>query len=415
MSKQNGFSRTQNTVLTLCMVAYSILYFMRLNIALAFSGMEDYFGATPEELGIVSSAFFWCYAFGQLIFGFLGEKYPARYMVFIGLIGSGILNLSIGVSQNLSLITFLWAVNGVFQSMLWSPIVKCIANHFEGSRKVLASFALSVTQVIGYIIAWVGSYLIDLVSGWRFVFIIPAVFGIVFAFVWLILFRFDIVRGNLPEKKGTSLIRQPSLLSFLGAIALFSVLFGLIKSSLDTWLPTLLSDFGNLPEGGVLITLLLVPITNFLGILLSKFMVKRLNGDIYKTILLIWGSALVISLISIFFFGFSPFVFVIIIALLFGVVYGQTPLFTSFIPLDFVKWNCVSTVTGFVDFAIYVGAGITGTVSGLILGDGDSKNWFGLSVYWLILLAVGMIFACSVYIAHYKLRNKINQEEAEWD
>lgn len=397
------------------MIAYSILYFMRLNIALAFSGLERFFGATPEELGVVSSAFFWCYAFGQLIFGFLGEKFPARYMVFIGLMGSGILNLTIGISQNLPLITVLWALNGIFQSMLWSPIVKCVANHFDGNKKVLASFALSITQVIGYIIAWVGSYIIDLVVGWRFVFIIPALFGILFSIIWLIFFRYDVVREITVKKKGTSLVCQPSLLCFLGVIALFSVVFGLVKSSLDTWLPTMLSDIGNLPESGVLITLLLIPMTNFLGILLSKFMVKRLRGDIYKTILLIWGSALVISSVSLLIFGFSPLVFVVVIALLFGFVYGQTPLFTSFIPLDFVKWDCVSTVTGFVDFAIYVGAGITGTVSGLILGDGASKNWFGLSIYWLILLAVGMIFAISVYIAHHKLRKKISREESEWD
>ena len=413
--KKDKFTQDQKMIIALSMIAYSVLYFMRLNISLSFSGMERSFQVTPEELGIVSSAFFWCYAFGQLIFGFLGDRLPARYMVFIGLMGSGILNLAIGQAQSFVPIIFLWAFNGIFQSMLWSPIVKCVAKYFDGSNKVVASFLLSITQVIGYMLAWVGSYFLDQFAGWRFVFIVPAVAGIVFSLVWLVLFRYQSTGSVEKRTKGTSLIRQPILLGFLGVIALFSILFGLVKSSIDTWMPTMISDVGNLPEEGIVVTLLLIPLVNFFGIMLAKIMVKRLQGDIYKSILFIWGGALIVSLISLIFFRVNPIVFVIIIAVLFGFVYGQTPLFTSFIPLDFVKWDCVSTVTGFVDFAIYVGAGITGMVSGLILGDGNTKNWSALSIYWFILLAIGMVFAIFTYYWHRRLRKKINQEESEWD
>lgn len=415
MAKSDRFTHEQRMIIILSMIAYSVLYFMRLNISLSFVGMEQTFHVTPEELGVVSSAFFWCYAFGQLIFGFLGDRLPARYMVFIGLIGSGVLNLSIGLTREFAPIAFLWALNGIFQSMLWSPIVKCVAKYFDGNKKVIASFMLSITQVIGYMLAWVGSYFIDMFSGWRFVFIVPSVIGIAFSLVWLVLFRYKSTGSAEKRTKGTSLIRQPVLVGFLGVIALFSILFGLVKSSIDTWMPTMISDIGNLPEEGIVVTLLLIPMVNFFGIMLSKSMVKRMKGDIYKSILLVWGGALIVSLISLILFKFNPIVFVLSIAILFGFVYGQTPLFTSFIPLDFVKWDCVSTVTGFVDFAIYVGAGITGTVSGLILGDGNAKNWAALSIYWFVLLAIGMIFSIATYIWHYKLRKKINREEAEWD
>ncbi len=415
MTENKRFTRDQKIILTLSMIAYSTLYFMRLNISLALSGIETTFQVTPEQLGIVSSAFFWCYAFGQLIFGFLGDRLPVRYMVFIGLMGSGILNLSIGQVREFAPIVFLWAFNGVFQSMLWSPIVKCVAKHFEGDKNVIASFALSITQVVGYMVAWVGSYFIDKVAGWRFVFNVPAIIGIVFSVIWLITFRYNSIGSIEKETKNSSLIRQPVLLGFLGLIAIFSILFGLVKSSIDTWLPTMINDIGGLPEEGIVVTLLLIPLVNFLGITLAKAMVKRLNGDIYKTILLVWGGALIISALSLLIFGINPVAFVIIIAALFGFIYGQTPLFTSFIPMDFVKWNCVSTVTGFVDFAIYVGAGITGTVSGLILGGDDVKNWSALSIYWFILLAIGMIFAIAAYLWHHKLRKIVNREEAEWD
>ena len=68
-----------------------------------------------------------------------------------------------------------------------------------------------------------------------------------------------------------------------------------------------------------------------------------------------------------------------------------------------------------MDFAIYLGAGLTGIISGKILGDESNMNWSGLSTYWLVILAVGMVFAITVYFWHHALRKKISREEAEWD
>ena len=419
MVKNDRFSRDQKMITVLCMIAYSVLYFMRLNISLALTGMEQTFQVTPEALGVVSTAFFWCYAFGQLIFGFLGDRLSARYMVSVGLIGSAILNFAVSVAPTIGMVTVFWAINGLFQSMLWSPIVKCVAKYFEGNKKVIASFALSITQVVGYILAWVGSYFIERCLDWRYVFRIPAILGFVFGVIFFLLFRYSSISDSdvseVVRKKGTSLIRQPALVGYLGIVAVSSVLLGLVRSSIDTWLPTLIEDFGGLSEEGIIVTLVFIPLLNFVGIMLAKAMVKHMKGDIYKSILLVWGGSLVISGISLFVFGWNSIAFVIVIAILFGFVYGLTPLFTSFVPLDFEKWNCVSTVTGFVDFAIYFGAGITGTVSGIILGTGPEKNWSALNFYWFATLLVGMIVAIIVFSCHHKLRKKIRREEAEWD
>ncbi len=416
MENANRFSKSQKMITVLCMIAYTVLYFMRLNVSLALTGMEESLLTTPEQLGMMTTAFFWCYAFGQLFFGFWGDRLPTRFMVFTGLLGSGILNMAISFAPTIGMVSVFWALNGIFQSMLWSPMMKTVSQYFEEKKKVLAIFALSITQVLGYILAWCVSYFINTYLGWRFVFRIPSLLGIAFSVIWLILFRFDLPTQTAKlKKKGSSLIRQPILITFLGVIALFSILFGLVKSSIDTWLPTMIEDLGGFSESGTVITLVLIPLLNFAGILLVKSLVKRLNGDIYKCILAVWGASLGISIAALIVFGMSPVIFVIINSLMFGVVYGMTPLFTSFIPLDFEKWDCVSTVTGFVDFAIYFGAGITGTISGMILGSGGAKNWNGLSFYWFLILVVGMLLAIFVFLWHRKLQRRIRMEESEWD
>lgn len=409
------YTRDQKMIVVLCMIAYTVLYFMRLNISVALTDLGAEMALDRAQQGAITSAFFWSYAVGQLINGYLGERFPARYMVFIGLFASGILNAVLSFTDSYAVTLFCWGLNGLFQSMLWSPIVKCTALHFSEKQRVVVSFALSITQVLGYIFGWTVSYVLNTSVGWRYVFRAPAILGIVFAVVWFVLFRYSSgdASSSVRKEKGASLLQRPVLVVFLGILAVYSIVFGLIKSSIDTWLPTMLTDLGKLPESAILVTLLFVPMLNFAGILVSKMLVKRLKGDIYKSILSLWLGALIISIASLILFRVHPIAVVCAVSILFGFVYGQTPLFTSFIPLDFAKWNCVSTVTGFIDFAIYLGAGITGIVSGIVLGD--DYDWVALGTYWLIVLAVGMVFAVGVYLWHIRLRKVINQEESEWD
>ncbi len=395
------------------MIAYSVLYFMRLNISLALTDMGADLSFTSSQLGIITSAFFWCYAIGQLINGFLGDRLSARFMVFTGLFGSAVLNGILSFSHSYYIILICWGANGIFQSMLWSPIVKCVAEHFEGEKKTAVSFALSITQVIGYMCAWTGSYALNTCINWRYVFRVPALLGFVFAGIWLITFRYSSGKPKATKKQSVSLMRQPVILGFLGIIAVFSVLFGLVKSSIDTWLPTLITEVGVLPSGGIIITLLVVPLMNFLGIMLAKSSITRLKGNIYRAILFLWGGALLLGGLTLILYRISPLAFILSVMVLFGFVYGQTPLFTSFIPLEFAKWDCVSTVTGFVDFAIYLGAAITGAVSGSILGDG--YDWFSLCTYWFIVLLVGLGVAITVYILYGKLRKAVLRQESDWD
>ena len=417
MRNENRFSRSQMMITIHFMIAYSVLYFMRLNVSLALTGMEDTFAVDPMELGIVSTAFFWCYAFGQLIFGFVGDHLPARYMVTVGLLGSGVLNLAVSFSPSIALVTAFWAANGLFQSMLWSPMMRCVSVNFEGKKKVSVTFALSFTQVIGYILAWVGSYFIEVNLNWRYVFRIPALLGIAYAIVFFVCFRYSSrsEKASVVESanagKRDSLIRQPALVSFLGVIAIVSIFLGLVRSSMDTWIPTMLEDFGGLSEEGIVVTLVLIPLLNFVGILLAKYIVKKFGDELYMSVLVVWGVSLLLGVVTLILFGMNtPVLYVVIVCVLFGCVYGLTPLFTSFVPLDFAKWNCVSTVTGFVDFAIYFGAGITGVVSGYLLGSGPEKNWSALNYYWVITLVVGMAICVAVYFWHRKLRKRIAKE-----
>ena len=53
-------------------LTYMFFYNGRQNINLVLTMMTEELGTTKEVMGVVTSALFWCYAFGQLVNGRLG-------------------------------------------------------------------------------------------------------------------------------------------------------------------------------------------------------------------------------------------------------------------------------------------------------------------------------------------------------
>ena len=76
----------------LCSCSYLAVYFAR-NILSAVTPQMIEKGVGDEKyIGKVSSLYFFCYAFGQLINGAIGDKIKARYMISLGLIFAGVSN-----------------------------------------------------------------------------------------------------------------------------------------------------------------------------------------------------------------------------------------------------------------------------------------------------------------------------------
>ena len=78
------FTSKQTLIFVLCLIAYSCAYLNRLHISIAIPSMRD-IGINNDEAGIITMSFFWTYAIGQLISGWLGDRIPPKYMIGVGL------------------------------------------------------------------------------------------------------------------------------------------------------------------------------------------------------------------------------------------------------------------------------------------------------------------------------------------
>ena len=169
------FSHLQRSTLLLCFFAYASAYTGRLNLSAALPGLRGGIAMSDAQAGLFQTVFALVYAAGQIVNGSLVDKINVRRSIAIGLIVSAACNALFGLTAAFPVMLVLWGLNGAAQSMLWTPIVKLVADRFSGQARDRASFDLSITIIFGHFIAWAISGTLASVLSWRYSFLIPAI------------------------------------------------------------------------------------------------------------------------------------------------------------------------------------------------------------------------------------------------
>jgi len=148
-----------------------------------------------------------------------------------------------------------------------------------------------------------------------------------------------------------------------------------------------LQESGRFTAGSPLLILIIVPLINLGGILFVRQINRRLNGACLQTLLLVFALVTVCALLMNLFLAQWFWLILLMIVLLLALTYGMTPILTSVIPFQFAQYKRVALTAGVIDFAIYLGAALSGLVSGLVA---DHFAWSGVMLLWLAAAVVGL-------------------------
>ena len=396
------FTSRQTLIFVLCLIAYSCAYLNRLHLSIALPSITESLGIGKDDAGIITMSFFWTYAIGQLVSGWLGDRIPSKYMIGVGLGMSSVCCFVLSFMNTTLGISVMWALNGIFQSMLWAPIMKVISSNFSGEKLQTASFGISFSLVIGHMVAWASSSAFDMVfENWRIIFIVPSVVVAAFVVAWFILFKEGSSEQVKTEVESSSKVESgfgflkikymPAILIILMGLCLTH---GIVKDGVGTWFPTLLKEFFKITDESAIAVLIIVPVINFAGLLLTKFVSNKTGANSFFMLTVLYVIT-VISTLILYFCQIIPLVVLVLIILLEGLMYATNPVLTTFIPVSFTKYNCVSTIAGAMDCVIYVGAAISTFVTGIIAPNDDSVessgDWSGVFLLWLGTMVVGLL------------------------
>src|SRR5450756_1285479 len=181
-------------ILVLISLMYLITYLDRVNISTAAPVISKEFGFDKITMGVIFSAFGWAYAMFQVPGGWLGDRFGARNVLTIIVSYWSVMTVATAAATgavSFVVIRFLFGIGeagafpGATRAMqLWYP---------RQERGFVQGITHSASRV-GAAIAPPIVVLIMTTLGWKSVFYISGVIGIVWALWWYLAYR------NLPEE-----------------------------------------------------------------------------------------------------------------------------------------------------------------------------------------------------------------------
>ncbi|MBR4236115.1 MAG: MFS transporter [Clostridia bacterium] len=389
MSGIRSFSAYQKKILAALFAIYFCTYIGRLNMSATLDHIIEAFSISASSGGLLQTLWAVFYAAGQLVFGTLSDRFVPKRLISVGLIGSAACNALFSFSGTFASALAIWTLNGVFQSMIWTPVVICMAATFEDSQRKSASLVMSFTLAAGHLAAWAIAMRMAEILSWRWSYRIPALVLCAAAVIAMTVIPRGIRKLADTNKSGKSAERAPVRELYgtgLFLLLLCCVTNGFIRDGVITWGPTILGA-----NKGTKLFSLIIPCINMLGILLGAYLVRRVKTNIRALVgLMLAGTAL--PGLALFAGGALP---VYLTALLLGVMsallYGTNPLLTTLVPMQYDEYGRVGLAAGLTDCFIYLGSSLSGYVTGRV--HDISGGWTVIYLTWAAAAIVGCVLA----------------------
>lgn len=407
----------QHRIFASAWITYFAYYLCRFNMPMAKTRMSEAFSWDAGAIGIVFSSLTIMYALGQFVNGQLADRYGARRIASIGVLGSVLANLTVfvvtlvagpgvlGPRTALILIAVLWGANGFFQSMGWSPIVRLMAHWFPAERRGNVMGLLGTSYQLGGAFSWflafmlTGYYVKALGGDWRSVFLVPAVLFALVGILFFLLVRDDPTAAGLesgssdsefsrePESATAALAGEGTVAGtlfqnvlrtlsnpYLWVVAFTFLLLDVNRYGFVNWLPAFLEERGGIGSSTLMANFQEVmkrcihPLAGSLGAITAGWATDRFFGGRRAPVI-----AMLLALLGLFTMLFawidphrSWCVFLVVAGAGFC-TYGPHILMVGHAAQDFGRKSGAAGAAGFIDAMGYLGATLAGWGAGELI------------------------------------------------
>lgn len=390
-------NKKANFLIFICWAAYTAAYVGRLNYNASMVEILAQLNITKEAAGTVSSFFFFAYGAGQLVNGLLSKKYNTKYSVTVALAGSCVINILMTVFSDISVMKYLWFLNGVFQSILWSSLIKTLSDYLSDEKLPRAVMVMSTTVASGTFAAYgLAALFSALELKWTTIFYVSATVVGIISILWFVgmtsvqKHEKAVIKTEKSDSKKLEI--TPAFAISIIVILISAVANGFIKDGITTWVPSILKEeFGVSSSLSIIVTLLL-PVLSIFGATIVKICHKKqkdeniLNGGFYLVSVILAG--LIIATIGL---RSAPLTLI-----LFGgtacMMSAVNNVITSIVPLYSRDKIDSGLSAGLLNTFCYVGSTLSITLLGKIA---DTKGWNDVFIC-ILIFAVTAFAVCAV-------------------
>ncbi|MGS0743282.1 MFS transporter, partial [Glaciimonas sp. GG7] len=253
-------TRRRYFMLMLILVATMINYLDRVNIASVAPFMSKELHIDKFQMGMIFSAFAWTYAFALIPAGYVVDRMGSRLCYGVSLIGWSLATAGQALAGGFASLFGVRLLVGLMEAPAFPANSRSVAMWFPLKERGLATSVFVMGQYLGtalfsaLLIAIAGLY------GWRIVFVISGVAGILFGIGWFFWYRdplkssanqeeLDYIRegGALLSNPGNGKFRWSDIGVLLKHRQIWAICIGKFANTTAlyfflTWFPTYLVD-----------------------------------------------------------------------------------------------------------------------------------------------------------------------------
>ena len=376
-------------------LTYMISYMTRINYGAVVLEIENAtrMSKTLLSMAITGSAI--TYGVGQIISGICGDRISPKKLISYGLILTVLMNTLIPFCTNPYQMLAVWCVNGFAQSFMWPPLVRLMSALFTMDTYKKASVKVSWGSAMGTIFVYLVSPLMIATVGWKAVFWISAMAGLVMIFVWnrnccdIAPEKVRTEKGEATPKVGWQLIFSPLMIAVMLAI----VMQGMLRDGVTTWMPTYISETYHLSSVISILSSVILPIFSIISYEVSAKLYRKYFKNPLQCAGVIFGISAVSALVLYLSTGHHAAVSALFAALLTGCMHGVNVMLICMIPPFFQKYGNVSTVSGVLNSCTYIGSALS-TYGTAFLAE--HYNWNVTILAWTVIAVLGttICFLC---------------------
>ncbi len=231
--------RTQ-AIVALMALAVFINYVDRGNLATAAPLIKDQLKLSNTQVGLLLSAFFWIYAPGQVLAGWLAERITAYRALSLGLFIWALATLGSGLAGSFTVLLGLRLVLGLGEAVAFPCSSKVLAEFLPSHRLGQANGLIGAGLAAGPAVGTLLGGLLIAHAGWRPSFFIFGAASLLWLAPWL-----GVTRGVTRQAQARPPAPAPSFAAILRQRSLWGAALGHFAANYTlyfviSWLPTYL-------------------------------------------------------------------------------------------------------------------------------------------------------------------------------
>lgn len=401
-----------NFLTFICAAVYFVSYVSRINLGAVLVEVVNSGFADKKTAALALTVCSVTYGAGQLISGYLGDKFKPQNIIFIGFFITAAMNISVGALSKGGALVVLWAINGFAQALMWPPLVKILSSRLSDEAYKKAVVKVSWGSSMGTIAVYLLAPVIIKFLSVELVFIISGALAVCMAFIWKLVYEkykpFSAVtivsKGRKAEEKGSvpSAKFNGFVISLLVSVMLAIVLQGALRDGVTNWTPSYISDMFKLDSSLSILTGVILPVFSILSFSVTSF----INRRIIKNEIVCAGTVFAIGAISatlLVLIGDRSVVFsLLLLALLVGCMHGVNLILVCMIPAKFSRFGKVSFISGLINSSTYLGAAIS--TYGIAVFT-DEFGWTKTIILWAAVAFAGALICIALGRKWNKFKN----------